>query len=260
MLHQRRGQAERKVLRQLQVGKRDGPGRRPAGEAADQHVQLVMQLRRLLDQRRQRGGGLGQLRLLCGDVEAARIALVLLVLQDLQRLGVGFDERAGGPDLLVDGGLLDRGDHHIGCQGGVSRDRLEADRLLLRLQRLHRPPVQPEHVGRVGDAHLRREEAVLEGVGIRRRSERLRLPLARCGKARGHAGEHRAPLRERGLVRHLQRRLRRLEVGVVGQRLIDQGVQGPGVEQGPPLAGNLGPVGEALNLAARRVGAGGGGR
>ena len=61
--------------------------------------------------------------------------------------------------------FLNRRDHHVGGQRVVGRDHLEANALLLRLQGLHRPPVQAEDIGHIGNAHLRREEVVLELVG-----------------------------------------------------------------------------------------------
>ena len=59
---------------------------------------------------------------------------------------------------------LNRRDHHIGGQRGVGRDHLEAHRLFLRLQRLHRAAVQAEDIGHIGNADLRREQVVLKGV------------------------------------------------------------------------------------------------
>ena len=74
--------------------------------------------------------------------------------------------------------LLDRRDHHIGGQRGVRRDHLEAHRLLLRLQRLHGPAVQAENIGHIGNADLRGEQIEQEGVGVGRRRDLSRLPLA----------------------------------------------------------------------------------
>ena len=51
-------------------------------------------------------------------------------------------------------------------------------------------------------------------------------------------------------MRDEQRRLRRLEVGIVGERLLDESVERLRVEQGPPVGGNVGAADKALRLAA----------
>ena len=62
-------QAHRQILRQLQARKLECLRRRLAGKSPGQNGQQIVQLRRLLDQRRQGGGDLRELRFLRGQIE-----------------------------------------------------------------------------------------------------------------------------------------------------------------------------------------------
>ena len=107
---------------------------------------------------------LRKLRLLRGDVGAADIALGLLILEQAEDLAVDADQLVGRVDLVLERGFLDRGFGDIRAERDVDRDHLIAARLLLRRGGLDRPLVEPEHVGHVGDAELRRDQRVEEGV------------------------------------------------------------------------------------------------
>ena len=260
LFDQGRGQADRQVPGQGQAGQVDPAVRGLAREPPRQDRQQVALLRRLLEQGRQGGLGLGQLGLLGREVEPVGVALGQLEAQDLDHPAVGLDQLPRRLDLSLQRRLLDRGRRDIGAEGDVGRDHLEPRRLGLGLEALAGAPVQAEHVGGVGDADLRREQAILEGIVAGRRGERLRLLLPRGRETGRDAGETRPALGQHGLARRGQGRLGGLEVVVVLQRLFDQGVQGRGMEQGPPVARQVCGRIEALSLAASDAGGGDGAR
>ena len=99
LFDERGGQTDRQFLRQLQTRKIELFRRLLAWKSAGEHGQEVAQLSQLLEQRRQRGLDLRQLRLLRGNVEPAGIALGELVLQDLDGVGIAVDELAGRINL-----------------------------------------------------------------------------------------------------------------------------------------------------------------
>ena len=148
-------------------------GREAAGEDGDEMLLLLA----LLEQRRQRCLELLQLRLLRGHVGACRIALRLLVLEQAQHLAIDADQLVGRIDLVVERGLLDDRVGDIGAERDVDRNHLVAARLFLRGERLDRSLVQAEHVGRIGDAELRRDQSVEGGVVAGDRGERSRRVL-----------------------------------------------------------------------------------
>ncbi len=84
--HELRRQAHRQLLRQLQARKLEFLRRRLARKPAGQNRQQVALLGQLLEQRRQRGGDLRELRFLRGKIKPAGIALGELVLQDLHHV------------------------------------------------------------------------------------------------------------------------------------------------------------------------------
>src|ERR1700730_6001083 len=73
----------------------------------------------------------------------------------------------------------------------------------------------------------------------------------KSGVAGYRGGEERALPRVNVLPGEVQRRLGRRQGRVVLQRLLDQGVEGLGVEQRPPLSGNVETLHKTLRLAAR---------
>ena len=92
------------------------------------------------------------MRLLRGEIDAAGIAPVILILQNPEHAVAVIDKRMGCFYLGVDRSLLDRGHHHIGDQGVVGCSHLITRDILLGLERLHGAPVEPEHVRHVRDA------------------------------------------------------------------------------------------------------------
>ena len=93
------GRLTRQFLRQLQTRKLKLFGQVLVGESARQRSQQVTLLRQLLQQRRQGGGDLRELRFLRCHVELARISLRILVPQNLQHVGVDGDEFMGRVNL-----------------------------------------------------------------------------------------------------------------------------------------------------------------
>ena len=51
-----------------------------------------------------------------------------------------------------------------------------------------------------------------------------------------------------------------LEVGVIGEGLLNQGIERRRMKQGPPVSGNFGALGKALGFTAGHIGGGDGGR
>ena len=128
---ERRGQAHRQLLGQLQTRQLQFLGGRLVRKAAHQGSQEVAQLRLLFHERRQGGRHLGELRFLRGDVESARVTLGELVLDDLQGAALGVQQLPRRLDLQAHRAVLDRGDDDVGHQRVVGRNHLEARFLLL---------------------------------------------------------------------------------------------------------------------------------
>ena len=162
--HQRRRQAERQVFRQLQSRQVELIRRRLVRKTPGEDCKKVAQLGLLFDERRQCGRDLREQRLLGGHIEAVGVALVKLVLQNLDRVGRAVDEFMGRIDLHLHRAHLDRRDHHIGGQGGVGRDHLKTSFLFLRCQGFDRAAIQAKHIGHVRNADLRREEIIEKRV------------------------------------------------------------------------------------------------
>ena len=175
LLHQSGGQADRNVLRQCEGGQLEFLSGACAGIAPDQDRQLVVQLRLLLDQRRQGRGGRRQPRFLRGEIQAAGIALVELVFQDLQRSWSSrVDQLAGWRRSgLATAASWIAVDNHIVDQGGVGRDHLDsAPPLPAPCSDSTVRRVQAEHIRHVGDVDLRREQVVVKGVVAGHRRQR----------------------------------------------------------------------------------------
>ena len=128
--------------------------------------------------------------------EPADIALRFLILEKAEDLAVDADQLVGRVDLVFERGFLDRGQDDICAERDVDRDHLVAGRLLLRRGGFDGPLVQPEHVGRIGHAELRRDQRIEESIVARHRSERRRgVLLARDGGAGADLRQHSAVLR-----------------------------------------------------------------
>ena len=79
-------------------------------------------------------------------IEAVGVALVELVLQNLDRAGRAVDEFMGRIDLHLHRAHLDRRDHDVGGQSGVGRDHLKTSFLLLCRQGFDGAAIQAKHV------------------------------------------------------------------------------------------------------------------
>ena len=189
--------------------------------ASGQHRDEIVLLVALLEQRRKRRFELGELRLLGGDVGAADVAFRLLVLEKAEDLAVDADQLVGRLDLVFERGFLDRGLGDIRAERDVDRDHLVAGRLLLRRGGFDGPLVEPEHVGHVGHAELGRDQRVEKGVVAGTGASAaegsfwrvIANPALTCGSA--------APCCARVFsCATSKRRLRSLEVGIVGERLL----------------------------------------
>jgi hypothetical protein len=183
LLDQGRGQAERQVLRQGQAGQVDDRRRRLAGELAGEHGQEVVLLRKLGQQRRQAGVDAGQLGALRGHIQFAHIALGELVVHRVEDLGVDLDQLLRRIDLGLQGRLLDGGVGDVGGQGQIGRQHLVARGLFLGLDPFQGAAAEAEDVRRIGDAHLGREEVVLDGVRAGHGAQGFRRAAARRRKA-----------------------------------------------------------------------------
>jgi len=164
-------------------------------------------------------------------------------------------------DLHLHRARLDRRDHHIGGQRRVGCNHLVAGGLLLRLQRLGGPAVQPEYIGHVGNADLRGVQIVKIGVVARHGRECTRgVLLAAGGQAARDTRIVDPTMGQDILPCHRQGRLRGLEIVIVGERLLDQLIECLGMKQGPPVGGNAVSHCKALGFAPGEIRAADGGR
>ena len=257
--HELRGQAEWEFGGELQAGEIELGGGSLVRKMAGQHGEEVAQLGGLFDQRREQGGGLRERRFLGDEIQTAGVAFGVLISQDFDHVGIEVDELMGGIDLRLNSSQFDCGHNHIGGERGVGGDHLEADALFRRLHRFHGAAVRAEDVGRIGDADLRGEQIILEVVGAGRGGDGARLFLAAGGETGRHARIINTALGEHVFVGHGQGRLRRLEVGIIGEGGFDEFVEWDGMEQGPPVGGKIAVGGEVLGITARDVRGGDGG-
>ena len=231
------------------------PRGRWLGKRAGQNGEQVALLRQLFDQRRQRGVGLRELRLLGGQVEPAGIALGELVAQDLHEHGVDRRSAARVASICASQrGLLDRGRRDVGGQGGYVAIIWKRTACLLRLRRLDGAAVQSEDIGHVGDADLRGEQAVLEAFELGVGASDLGLLLARWPKrcpSRWDSRRRAAPGRPRGPLDRAA--CAALRSGLLASACSISASSGLGMEQGPPVAGDVGAGDEALGVAAGDV-------
>ena len=108
LLDHLRRQAERQVVRQLQVGQPEAFGQRLVGKRPVKRGKQVALLGQRLLQRRQGRLDLGQRGLLGGDVGARYRAEARLAVQDVERVALGGDDALGGLDLGAQRGFEDR--------------------------------------------------------------------------------------------------------------------------------------------------------
>ena len=238
----------------MQVGEPEGLARSFARIGAGQRRQEVALLRQRLAQRRQCRLGLRQRRFLHGDVAAVAQALVQPALQQVEHFAVDRDQLIGGLDLAAQRGLGDRRDHDVRCQRQIGGLDLEALHVGERLQRFHRAPIEAPDVERVGDLQLRGIEIVDVGAGRRHRRQRSRSLIARRIEIGLHQRKEFALLGVDRLLRGAQRRHGRLQVGIVGDRSLDQRVERGRLEHRPPFLGNVAAGDETLALAGGDIG------
>ena len=151
---------------------------RVAGQLAGQRGEEIALLGQRLFERRQGGLGLGECRLLAGDVGAGNRAQALLLAQDVERLALGGDDAPGRLDLGAQRGLLDGRGDDVGGQRQIRRLELEALRLGQRLERFGGPTVGAEQVERVAEGEADREQAVdVIAAGRRCRQDARHLVL-----------------------------------------------------------------------------------
>jgi len=84
------------------------------------------------------------------------------------------------------------------------------------------------------------------------------LFLAGGGKTAGDGGIINAPLRQDIFAGDGQGRLGCFEVGIVGERQLNQLIERRGMKQGPPVAGDVTAIGKVLGFAAGNIGGGDG--
>ena len=152
LFDQGRGQAERQLLGQVEVGEVDVLAPVLVRQAADQCHQLVALLRKLALQRRQGAARLFQRRLLRQHLDARRAAQVELASHQAEQVGRDPDRLFGGGDLRLQRREIDGGGHDVRGQGQIGRLELEALILYLSSLRFDRPPHAAEDVEGIGDA------------------------------------------------------------------------------------------------------------
>ena len=167
--------------------------------------------------------------------------------QDLEQLGLELDQPAGRRDLSAQRSFLDGGERDVGGEREIDGFALEGLLLGERLQRFDLAPHPAEHIGDVGDGHLRGMQAeYLRIVGGRRVS----VAIGACWRVgfqfAATCGNKRAALRQRVGLRDPHGGFGRLQVGVVLDPLLDQLVEGTRPEQLPPAARNVGAIEERL--------------
>ncbi len=129
-------------------------------------------------------------------------------------------------ELTAQSRLLDRGDRDIGRQREINGLALEGLALGERLRQFHLATAAAPYVQHEGHAHLWREQAINRGarddiVGERR----VREPLPVRVEARADDRKQRAALDERIGLRDPNRRLRRREVGIALDPVLNQPIE-----------------------------------
>ncbi len=255
LLNQLRGQAHRQLGRQLEVVQPECSTRPFARKGTRQRGEQVVLLCERLAQRRQSCFGLREGGFLQRQIVAIGIAGIELPLQDVEHLGVEFDDLIGGVDLGAQRRLGDSraGNARRQCQIG----RLDLKALIVgqRLQRLDLPAVEAPDVKRVRDHRLRGEqiEGLRRRAGRKRRRERRGRSLPRRIEIDLHQREEFALLRIDRFLRRTQRCDGRLQIGIVVDRLHHQRIEPRRAKQSPPFLRNVATRHKMLRPAVRRV-------
>src|SRR6267378_145271 len=192
LAHEVRGQADGKVLRQLEGRKIELGEPRLVRKFSDEHRKLIAGLRERLLERRQVRACLRKLRELREHVPARECAELELLLDQPGLALLRIDDIARCADLLAQRRLAERGGRNVRCQRKVGGLELKALEVYARAQRLELAPSAARHVDGVG--HVDRGVVQIEDTaGDRRIAERrARNALALCRQARVDARiEHR---------------------------------------------------------------------
>ena len=153
-------------------------------------------------------------------------------------------------DLLAQRGFGDGGGDHVGGEAEIAGLQRKARVFGLRLQRLDLAAHAAERIERVRHVHRRAVQGIQIRAGLRQ-SELRQGGLGAFDLIIGrNARIQRATLCGRVLVRLAQGRLGGLQGGAVRECTLDQRIELRRLKQGPPLAGNVQTVDEALRLAA----------
>src|SRR6266699_3046710 len=254
LAHEVRGQADRKVLRQLERREIELGQARLARKLADEHRKLIACLRERFLERRQVRARLRKLRALREHVRARNGAELELLLDQLQLALLRIHDIARRTNLLAQRRLAERGGGDVPCQrkvGGLELKALEVD---ARLQRLELAPRATRHVDGIG--HVDRSVVQIEDaaadrrIAERRAGDALALRRQACVDARI---EHRV-LGVQVLLGLAKRGLRRSERRMAGERRAHELVELRRAEKRPPIGGDLCPHVEALRLSAAHRG------
>src|SRR5712671_3566641 len=249
LAHEIRGQADRKVLRQLERREIELGQARLARKLADEDRKLIACLRERFLERRQVRARLRKLRALREHVRARNGAELELLLDQLQLALLRIDDIARRADLLAQRRLAERGGRDVRRQRKIGGLELKALEVYARAQRLELAPRAARHVDGVG--HVDRGVVQIEdAAGDRRIAERrARNALALRRQTRVDARiEHRV-LGVQVLLGLAKCSLRRGERRMAGEGRAHQLVEFRRAEKRPPLGGDLRPHLEALRLS-----------
>ena len=217
---QGRRQCHGQIPRQVQGVKRELPASRLlAWQTANQGSEQMSLLLQLALQRRERLLDLGERRFLRDDISFRNLAKTALLAQQIEHVAHDFDDALGCRDLAAQRCFLHGRKHDVGRQRDMRRLELVALVLGLRLERFDVAKVGAKHIGRVGHTHLTGKdiECARRVPGCIRRNL-----LPDRVEARIDAGKVEAALGSGVLACNAQCGLRRLQVWIVAQPLLDQ--------------------------------------
>ena len=250
LTHQRRRQADRQVLRQLEVGEvqlRRTPLRR---QLTGEHRQQIIALRQLLLELRHGGLVGGQLALETQHVRVRRCPGIHLHLGEPYLLALQLDQLIGRFDLPAVGGRGEgrvddvRNQRDVGCLLGGT---LQVD---LRMQALDHASLATEHIQ--GVAHRGRQREQIEDAAGCILTERLRCKaLARRGSVRLCLREEDSVAAAQRMLTLPQARLGGLQSRIGMQGFRDHRVELWRLEQPPPVRCDCAAGREALQPSLR---------
>src|SRR6266581_5195 len=235
LAHEIRGQADRKVLRQLERREIELGQARHARKLADEHRKPIACLRERFLERRQVRARLRKLRALREHVRARNGAELELLLDQLQLALLRIDDIARRTDLLAQRRLAERGGRDVPRQRKVGGLDLETLEVYARLQRLELAPRATRDVDGIG--HVDRSVVQVEGAdGAGRIAEgRAGNTLASPRQARVDARVEHRVLGVQVLLGLAERGLRRGETRMAAERGTHQPVELGRTEERPPF-------------------------